>query len=199
MIPSAHVLCCPPTLPNNSTHFDLQRFWTSNWPPRTVYTALSGPKGQLTHGLFRGRLDYVNRNMPGATCTATYPAITGYCRYRISFRLCPPFLHTVYDSSRDLQGVSSRASHRHGHPSRASTSSTSPHKLSGIEAAPTTASPTSYSTLQGLTTPPGLPHYLEPCPLPKSSYFGTCPQSFPSGTLRHSLSTLSTIIAQSNT
>ena len=48
-------------------------------------------QGQLSRGLLRGRLDYVNRNMPGATCTATYPTVTEYCRHRIFFRVFPSF------------------------------------------------------------------------------------------------------------
>ena len=44
--------------------------------------------GQLTRGLFRGRLDHVDKIMPGATCTATYTTVTDYYRYRIIFRVC---------------------------------------------------------------------------------------------------------------
>ena len=94
--------------------------------------------------------------MPGATCTATCTTVTDYCTYRILFRVCLSFSHTVYASTRDLPGYPSRASHLHGHPPGASTPSTRPTTHSGIEAATPLSFP-DHVTL--LTARPPYPYY----------------------------------------
>ena len=75
----------------------------------------------------------------------------------------PPLSHMVTASRRDLQGSPSRLFHRHGHPPRASTTSTTPPTLSDSEAAQITASPTtSPYTPQSHPTPSAPFHYHRP-------------------------------------